>query len=43
MRSCSSVTEIMHNVKDTYIGLCDFEGRRVYVIKAKVLEGPSVA
>ncbi|MCG2865130.1 MAG: DUF1512 domain-containing protein [Vulcanisaeta sp.] len=35
MRSCSSVEEISHNVKDTYIGLCNFEGRRVYVVKAR--------
>ena len=35
IRSCSSVTELTHNIKDTYIGLCDFEGRRVYVIKAR--------
>jgi hypothetical protein len=35
MRGCSSVEEIGHNVKDTYIGLCNFEGRRVYVVKAR--------
>ncbi len=35
MRSCSGLTELTHNVKDTYIGLCDFEGRRVYVVKAR--------
>jgi len=35
MRSCLSVEEISHNVKDTYIGLCNFEGRRVYVVKAR--------
>ncbi len=37
MRSCSGASEITHNVRDTYIGLCNFEGRRVYVIKARVL------
>ncbi|BDR91017.1 DUF1512 domain-containing protein [Vulcanisaeta souniana] len=35
MRSCSGASEITHNVRDTYIGLCNFEGRRVYVIKAR--------
>ncbi len=35
MRSCSSSAELTHNVKDTYIGFCDFEGRRVYVVKAR--------
>ena len=35
MRSCTNITELTHNVKDTYIGLCDFEGRRVYVVKAR--------
>ena len=35
MRSCTNITELTHNVKDTYIGLCDFEGRRIYVVKAR--------
>ncbi|GAB6944878.1 DUF1512 domain-containing protein [Vulcanisaeta sp. JCM 14467] len=35
MRGCTNITELTHNVKDTYIGLCDFEGRRIYVVKAK--------
>ncbi len=35
MRECESITEISHNVKDTFIGLCNFEGRRIYVIKAR--------
>ncbi len=35
MRSCLGLTELTHNIKDTYIGLCDFEGRRIYVIKAR--------
>ncbi|ADY00354.1 hypothetical protein VMUT_0138 [Vulcanisaeta moutnovskia 768-28] len=35
VRSCSDVNELTHNIKDTYIGLCNFEGRKVYVIKAR--------
>lgn len=35
MRGCTDITELTHNVKDTYIGLCNFEGRKVYVIKAR--------
>ena len=35
MRNCSSLEEVNHNIKDTYVGLCNFEGRRVYVVKAK--------
>ncbi len=35
MRSCPGASEITHNVRDTYIGLCNLEGRRVYVIKAR--------
>ena len=35
MRSCTNITELTNNVKDTYIGLCDFEGRRIYVVKAR--------
>jgi hypothetical protein len=35
MKSCSSLEEISHNVKDTYIGFCNFEDRKVYLIKAR--------
>jgi hypothetical protein len=35
LRSCSDVTAINHNVRDTYIASCSFEGRRVYVVKAQ--------
>jgi len=35
LRGCSDTVEITHNVKDTYIGSCRFEGRIVYVVKAR--------
>ncbi|WP_069806703.1 DUF1512 domain-containing protein [Vulcanisaeta thermophila] len=32
---CGNAEELTHNVKDTYIGICNFENRRVYVVKAR--------
>jgi len=34
LKQCKRVNEIKHTIKDTYICLCEFEDRKVYVVKA---------